>query len=54
MSHPFTQALAARDVDALIATEASRFVDALSSHRAADHAARLRQLAERLRGGVAR
>ena len=42
-----------RRVDALVATEASRFDDALSSHRAADHAARLRQLADRLRGGVA-
>ena len=42
-----------RRVDALIDAEAARFDAALAPHRASDHAARLRRLADRLRGGVA-
>ena len=42
-----------RRVDALIDAEAGRFDAALAPHRASDHAARLRQLADRLRRGVA-
>jgi hypothetical protein len=42
-----------RRVAALIDTEAARFDAALAPHRATDHAARLRQLADRLRREVA-
>ena len=41
-----------RRVDALIAVEADRFHDALATYETADHAARLRRLADRLRNGV--
>jgi hypothetical protein len=42
-----------RRVDALIAGEAARFDVALAQHRATDHTTRLRELADRLRRGVA-
>jgi hypothetical protein len=41
-----------RRVDELIAVEAARFEAALSHHQPSDHAARLRELAGRLRAGV--
>jgi hypothetical protein len=41
-----------RRVDELIAVEAARFEAALAHHQPSDHAARLRELAGRLRAGV--